>query len=64
MISIEEMAQLMKAPLYVTDEGKVTCNGTCDEGGFLWRVPARRVTVRDFLDALAEHYKADGCTPQ
>lgn len=62
MITVKQLALIIEWPLYVTDEGRVSCNkGGCDEGDFLWRTSSRRIDLDDFLTALYLH--ADGDHP-
>lgn len=45
---------VLKWPLYVTDNGKVTCNHEeCEEDDI--DVPARRISVTDYLQAIRNH---------
>jgi hypothetical protein len=57
-VTLSQLALISEWPLYVTDEGRVTCNhGGCapDADGFLWRTSGRRIDLAEFLWALHTH---------
>lgn len=47
-------------PMYISDEGRVTCNeSNCPEPEFLQSIPYRRHTFGEIRMALIKHIKED-----
>jgi hypothetical protein len=61
-ITLTQLAEIAEWPLYVTDEGRVSCNApSCPDGteDFTQHTSGRRIDLSEFLWALHTHATTD-----